>query len=69
MAIMVSDDHSNLHDVGGGSIFGRDLFTAEIGWVDAPVRRLIQALNTLVNDEHRRMVDDFLADFESSYSI
>ena len=48
----------------GGSIDGRDLFCAEIGWVDAPVWRLIRALNTLVDENDWPAVDNFWDDFQ-----
>jgi acetylornithine deacetylase/succinyl-diaminopimelate desuccinylase-like protein len=43
----------------GGTIDGRDLFAADIAWVDAPIPRLIRALNTLFDENDRPTIDGF----------
>jgi acetylornithine deacetylase/succinyl-diaminopimelate desuccinylase-like protein len=43
----------------GGAIDGRDLWAANLNWVDAPIWRLTRAINTLVDEDDRISIDGF----------
>lgn len=46
----------------GGTIDRRNLFAADIDWVDAPIMRLIMALHTLVDENNRPAIAGFWED-------
>ena len=43
----------------GGTLDARDLWSANVAWVDAPAIRLVKALSTLVDDDGRIAIDGF----------
>jgi acetylornithine deacetylase/succinyl-diaminopimelate desuccinylase-like protein len=43
----------------GGSLDGHDLFGLHTSWVDAPLWRMLRAVASLVDDEHRIAIDGF----------
>ncbi len=43
----------------GGTLDARDIWSANVAWVDAPALRLIRALNSLTDDSDRIAIDGF----------
>ena len=43
----------------GGTLDGKDLWSAQIAWVDAPLWRLMRALTTLIDEDQRISIDGF----------
>ena len=43
----------------GGTLDGRDIWSANVAWVDAPALRLIKGLDTLTDDTYRIAIDGF----------
>ena len=43
----------------GGTLDARDIWSANVAWVDAPALRLIRALNSLTDDDDRIAIDGF----------
>ena len=43
----------------GGALDARDIWSANVAWVDAPALRLIRALNSLTDDDDRIAIDGF----------
>jgi acetylornithine deacetylase/succinyl-diaminopimelate desuccinylase-like protein len=43
----------------GGTLDGRDIWAANVAWVDAPLWRMVRALNTLVDENDRITIDGF----------
>ena len=43
----------------GGTLDARDIWSANVAWVDAPALRLIKALNSLIDDDDRIAIDGF----------
>ena len=43
----------------GGTLDARDIWSANVGWVDAPALRLIRALNSLTDEHDRIAIDGF----------
>ncbi|MDP6884779.1 MAG: M20/M25/M40 family metallo-hydrolase, partial [Rhodospirillales bacterium] len=43
----------------GGTLDARDIWSANVAWVDAPALRLIKALDSLTDDDYRIAIDGF----------
>ena len=43
----------------GGTLDGRDIWAANVAWVDAPLWRMVRALDTLVDQNERIAIDGF----------
>ena len=43
----------------GGTLDARDIWSANVGWADAPALRLIRALNSLADEDDRIAIDGF----------
>lgn len=43
----------------GGSVSGKDIWSANMAWIDSPMWILIRALNTMVSETGKIIIDDF----------